>query len=516
MNDMDAPKPDKLPSKPPWYLAARAMMLSVALAIPCFWRPIVSGTDLQSHLYNAWLAQLIHSGSIHGLWIGSQSTNILVDLVLAWLLKCFGASIAERVITAALVLIFFWGAFQFIAAVSGRAVYWLAPWIAILSYGVVFQIGLLNYYLSCGIIFWLFAILWKRRFGFQALWAAPLLIPAYLAHPMPVVWLLGVAAYCWLARRMRTRFQLLLFSGSMAVFLLIRIYIVTRYFTVWVKSQFICWTGADQAWLHGWHYLPVFIGFILFSAVLLWEPENRRRAVAGVLAQIYFLTAAAIIVLPSGLKTSVDGVVWAGLIDIRLSLLAGVLLLAVLSRSTYRRWYVPAGLLTAAIFFASLYIDIGKQSRVEAKMAKLIVTLPAGARVISIADLSDGEKHDDISIKDGKLAYLPKLVLAAANRRLRGTHLLSRVCIGHCFDYMNYEPSCGNFRIHAVEGNTVVVATYDDFNAMQSGTYIVKASDLPLNALIRCGPEHNDIVMVSLAEGELSAKPACPASLSPQ
>jgi hypothetical protein len=143
-------------------------------------------------------------------------------------------------------------------------------------------------------------------------------------------------------------------------------------------------------------------------------------------------------------------------------------------------------------------------------MVKLVETLPAGSRVVSFADLSDGEKHDNISIREGKLAYLTKLVLSYTATRLQNTHLLSRACIGHCFDYMNYEPATGQFRIHAVPGNRIVLATYVEDMAVESGTYIVKESDLPLYALIRCGPEPGDIIMVPLASGEPSAKPACP------
>jgi len=511
----DSPGSGYLPPKLPWYLLARPIVVSGALAIPCFWQPIVSGIDLQSHLYNAWLAELIRSGGIHGLWIGHQSTNMLIDILLAWLLKGFGVSVAERVITTALVLVFFWGAFQFITSVSGRTVYWPAPWLAILAYGIVFQVGLLNYYFSCGIIFWLFAILWGRRIGLRTLWAAPLLILAYLAHPLPVLWLLSVAAYCWLARRMQARFQILLFLGCVAALFLIHSYIVARYFTVWIKSQLICWTGADQAWLHGWHYLPVFMGFLLFSVVLLGEPENRWRAVVSVLAQAYLLTAVAIVMMPSEIQTSKESAP-AGLIAFRLSLLSGVLLLDVLSRSTYRRWYLPAGLLTAAIYFGALYYDIGKEARVEAKMVKLVETLPAGARVVSFADLSDGEAHGNVSIREGKLTYLAKLLLSYTTNRLQSTHLLSRACVGHCFDYMNYEPATGQFRIHAVPGNRVVLATYVEDEAMESGTYVLKASDLPLYALIRCGPEPGDIFMAPLALGESSATPACPATPSPR
>src|SRR5580704_11005943 len=212
-------------SRSPWALRT---VVSAALVIPCFWQPIVSSADLQSHLYNAWLAKLIQDGNVHGLWIGHQSTNLVVDFLLAWLLRIFGVSGAERVATAVLVLLFFWGGFQFFCAVRGRPAYWVAPWLAILSYGYVFQQGLLNYYFSCSIVLWLFALLWRRPIEWGMLWAAPLLILAYLAHPLPVLWFLGVLAYCHLAQRLQLRFQILLFLGSASVLLLIRRYIVAR------------------------------------------------------------------------------------------------------------------------------------------------------------------------------------------------------------------------------------------------------------------------------------------------
>jgi hypothetical protein len=486
----------------------------MALAVPCFWRPIVTGVDLQSHLYNAWLADLIQSGSIHGLWIGHQSTNVVIDIVLAWLMKGFGVSVAEQVVTAVLVLLFFWGAFPLITAVSGRTVYWLAPWLAILAYGMVFQVGLLNYYLSCAIVLWLFAFLWKHRLGWLTLCAVPLLILAYLAHPLPVLWLIGIATYCWLARRMQARLQMILFIGCIASLLLIRSYVVAKYLTTWIKSQLICWTGADQAWLHGWHYLPVFIGFLLFGIVLLCEPENRWRALVSILAQAYFLTAVTIALMPSEIQSSKETAP-AGGIAFRLSLLSGVLLLALLSRSTHRRWYLPAGLLTAAIFFSALYCDIGKEARVEAKMANLVEALPAGSRVVSYADLSDRGPQDNVSRREGKLSRLVNPVLSVMSSHLQGTHLLSRACIGHCFDYMNYEPSTGQFRVHAAPGNSVVLPTFAEFEAMKSGAYQLKASDLPLYALVRCGPEPEDIFMAPLAIGESSTKSACPSTPSP-
>jgi hypothetical protein len=493
-------------SRSPWALRT---VVSAALVIPCFWQRIVSSADLQSHLYNAWLAKLIRDGDVHGLWIGHQSTNIVVDLLLSWLLRAFGVSGAERVATAVLVLLFFWGGFQFLSTVRGRPAYWAAPWLAILSYGYVFQQGLLNYYFSCSIVLWLFAVLWRRPVEWGMLWAAPLLILAYLAHPLPVLWFLGVLAYCRLAQQLQLRFQILLFLASASVLLLIRRYIVARYPTFWELRQLVYWTGADQALVYGWIYLAVALGFLLFIAVLLNEPENRWRAMVGMPAQAYFLTAVAIVVIPSSIGASVENV-WAGYIAERLSLLSGVLLLAVVGGSVGRGWYLPAGLMTAAIFFGALYTDVGRQSRVEGKMQELVQALPAGERVISYDQFAYQEERGDLSTREQKLTLLAARLSSIFTERLTSTHLLSRACLGHCFDYMNYEPSTSQFRIHAVPGNPVVMASPADVIDTVDGTYVVKPIDLPLYVLLRCGERPADIRMRPLAEGESSKMLACP------
>jgi len=490
----------------PWALRA---VVSAALVIPCFWQPIVSSADLQSHLYNAWLAKLIRDGNIQGLWIGRQTTNFVVDLLLSWLLRVFGASGAERVVTAVLVLLFFWGGFQLFSAVRGRPAYWVAPWLAILSYGYVFQQGLLNYYFSCSIVLWLLAAFWTPPVEWGMLWTAPLLILAYLGHPLPVLWFLGVLAYCRLAQQLRLRFQILLFVGSACVLFLIRHYIVARYLTVWELRQLVYWTGADQALVYGWIYLAVALGFLLFIAILLNEPENRWQALVSVPAQAYFLTAVAIVLIPSNIRASVEQA-WAGYIAERLSLVSGVLLLAVVGSSVPRGWYLPAGLVTAAIFFGALYTDVGRQARVEGRMQELVQALPAGERVISYNHFSYQEEPGELLTGEGKLTHLAALLSSIFTDRLNSTHLVSRACLGHCFDYMNYEPSTNQFRIHAVPGNPVVMGSQADVIDVADGTYMVKAIDLPLYVLLRCGARPGDIRMRPLAEGESGKMLACP------
>ena len=47
----------------------RLMVISAAMLTPCFWHRTIVTSDLGSHLYNAWLAQLIRHGEAPGLWI---------------------------------------------------------------------------------------------------------------------------------------------------------------------------------------------------------------------------------------------------------------------------------------------------------------------------------------------------------------------------------------------------------------------------------------------------------------
>jgi hypothetical protein len=495
-------------SKPPRFSWLLRAAVSAALLIPCFWQPIVSSGDLQSHLYNAWLANLMRHSNLPGLRIGQQSTNVVVDFLLSWLLGLVGASGAERIVTAVLVLVFFWGAFQFLNAVRGYSAYWVAPWLAILSYGYVFQQGLLNYYFSSGIVIWVLAVLWRQPVEWGTLRVAPLLVLAYLAHPLPVLWLLAVFAYCRVTKQLRPHSQVFLLVGSAGMLFLIRGYVLARYLTMWELRQLVYWTGADQALLYGWIYLAVALGFLLFIAFLLKEPENRWQAIASVPAQVYLLTGAAIVLIPSAIRAPAN-LAWAGFIAERLSLFSGVLLLAVVGASVPRVWYFPAGLVAVAIFFGALYTDVGRQARAESKMRELVQLLPAGERVIAYDPFEYREDRDDVSLKERKLAHLATTLSSILTERFNSTHLLSRACLGHCFDYMNYEPSTSQFRIRAVQGNPVVLASQADVIDVAHGRYVAKAIDLPLFELVRYGVRPGDVCMRPVAEGESGKMLAC-------
>src|SRR5690349_24819818 len=71
--------------------------VSLLVLLPVYWQPRVQAGDLSSHIYNAWLAQLIEAGRTEGLEIVRQTTNILFDLMLGGLLKVLGAELAQRI-----------------------------------------------------------------------------------------------------------------------------------------------------------------------------------------------------------------------------------------------------------------------------------------------------------------------------------------------------------------------------------------------------------------------------------
>jgi hypothetical protein len=179
------------------FVAARwvpIVAISVVLLVPCFWHRHIEAGDLASHTYNAWLAQLIVQGDAPGLYLVRQWNNALVDVVLAKLGGALGFAVAEKIVVSACVLIFFWGAFAFIAAATRRPPWVLVPAIAMIAYGWTFEMGFMNYYLSLGFSFFAAALFWR---GQAVDWIAAFLLSglALMAHPMGFVSLVGMVVY---------------------------------------------------------------------------------------------------------------------------------------------------------------------------------------------------------------------------------------------------------------------------------------------------------------------------------
>src|ERR1700758_5461933 len=108
---------------------------SGAVLLPCFWHKHIEAGDLGSHVYNAWLAELVRRGQLPGLWLARQWNNVAFDFLLSALAKTFGWLWAEKLAVCVCVLIFFWGVFALVSAATRRAPLFLIPLVAMISYG---------------------------------------------------------------------------------------------------------------------------------------------------------------------------------------------------------------------------------------------------------------------------------------------------------------------------------------------------------------------------------------------
>ena len=437
--------------------AVAYVLTSLLLLVPCYWHSRLQLGDLSSHIYNAWLAQLIESGRAPGLAIAPQTTNVLFDLMLSGLFKTFGAEAAQRISVSLAVLTFVWGAFAFVSVVAGRRAWGLAPAIAMLAYGWVLHMGLLDFYVSLGLCFWALALAWEWKPRRVAA-AAPVLMVAYVAHGLPVAWTVALLAYLWLARRMTPPpKRAMLMAASLAAMIAARAVVTGTMSYIWLPQQMVEITGTDQLWVFDEKYLAPFLGLLLISGLLLvrlLRASGVRSVLSGLPFQVGVLTAAGVCIVPTRLQ--IPGYNHALVyIAERMSLAVGICLCAVLAAAPMRASHRYAMAVVALLFFGFLYRDEGVLNAFEDRMTRLVSQLPPGQRVVS-------------AIND------PTLRISAL------THMIDRACLGRCYSYANYEPSTAQFRIRAVAGNPIVVSTYGDASGFQDGTYVVKPGDLPL------------------------------------
>ncbi|HTT64496.1 MAG TPA: hypothetical protein VMG35_21740, partial [Bryobacteraceae bacterium] len=415
-----------------------AMALSLLLLVPCFWQPRIQAGDLSSHIYNAWLAQLIERGQAPGLTLAHQTNNVLFDLMLSGLWRFFGPAAAQRIAVSAAVLVFFWGAFAFVWSRSRRreAPWQLAPCLAMLAYGWVFHMGLFNFYLSLGLCFGALALV--RRGGRWAVAAAVVLFGmAYVSHPLPLVWALSVLFYGRVARALAPRRRVTLMIGALAALVLAGVLLRAFFETRRGAEQFMAMTGADQVWVYERYYRGISVA-ILAVWVLCFQRVLRARGAARTLLDVPFqlwgLSGAAMVLLPDGVllpgyRSGLDFVAE------RMSLAGAVLLCALLASVTLPKSLVGATASIAAVFFGLSYAKERALNDVEIQMEQAVAQLPPGQRVVSaLADTG---------------SRVPTMA-----------HLVDRICVGRCFSYANYEPATAQFRVRAERENAFVVPNY--------------------------------------------------------
>jgi hypothetical protein len=459
----------------------KLIAISLLVLTPCFWHRHIEAGDLGSHLYNAWLAQLIQRGQVHGLVLATQWTNVLFDYLLSGLTNFLGMNVAEKVSVSLAVLIFFWGIFALVSAATRRAPWRLVPLIAMITYGWTFQMGFFNYFISLALSFFGLALFWRGK-GYERLLPIALVPFILLAHPLGLAWLVAAGVYISIAEIVPRRLQILWLLAAAAALVPVHLYL-QRHFVVESEAHpLYFFTGADQFVLFSARYKIVQAAFLLFVIAAILMDAVKRRHEGGlwdayrIALELYIIVEVGVVLLPDGIRFPGHPTALALLTE-RLTSVSAVLLCCLLGAMVPRRWHLIAGAGIAAIFFAFLYQDTARLNRMEAQAEGLVRGLPTGQRILATIQRLPGS-------------------------RVVIQHMIDRACIGHCYSYGNYEPTCGLFRVRALPGNPYCMTDYDSAADMEEGTYEVAPEDLPAYQVYQCSLAGTDLCIRPLVAGE--------------
>src|SRR5437764_1215389 len=253
--------------------------ISAVLLTPCFWHSRIQAGDLGSHVYNAWLGQLIESHQVSGLVIARQWNNVLFDVLLLHAGNHFGFVAAEKIVVSFAVLVFFWGAFSFLAEAAGKPPWKLTPFLFVLAYGYVFHMGFMNYYLSLGLAFFALALAWRGGAG-NWLCALALSIVSLVAHPVGFVLCAAISAYVALWRRLSAERRPILPLLAVISAVLLKFYFIFNpaLDANWREPPYARLLGQDQVDLFGHRFI------VLSRVVLVWAMIS---AIAGIYDWIF-------------------------------------------------------------------------------------------------------------------------------------------------------------------------------------------------------------------------------------
>jgi hypothetical protein len=471
----------------------RSVFLSVVLVIPCVWHSRIEAGDLASHAYNAWLAQLIEKGQAPGLYLARQWNNVLFDWVLLHTANHVGFSVAQKIVVSACVLIFFWGVFALVSAITERPPWFLTPCIAMLAYGYSFNMGFLNYYLSIGLACFSLAF-FRRGMGIDWVYGVLLLPFVLLAHPIGFVWLIGTLAYIEIRKRLLGWWKLLLPLAAVASFLALYFYLlrhVAKFIVDWDRGPFYLYNGADQLALYGQRYFWLAGVLFLFGVFCVAFDAYALHGEIGTWKcfalpfELYLVTFCATALLPENLRLSLYSG-WIGLLGSRLTTITAIFGLCCLGSLQPRKWQTAGFTACAVVFFGFLYQDTKWLNRLEANAESLVHALPIGTRVI------------------------PTIWAPVGSRVAFVGHVVDRACIGHCFNYANYEPSSRQFRVRVRPGSPVATDSSDDSEDLSAGEYEVQDEDLPLKQIYQCdASDLTKLCIRDLQSGEKNGRIGC-------
>jgi hypothetical protein len=464
--------------------------ISALLLLPCFWHRRIEAGDLPSHVYNAWLAQLVQQGKASGLYTVWQWTNVLFDLLLLYCSKLFGFTFGPKVAVAVCVLIFFWGVFAMAAKASGRWPWLLTPLLAMLAYGFTFNMGFFNYYLSLGLGCFALTFFWNRKKQ-DLLLGAIFLMLVILAHPLGSLWAVATPLYVWLRKRLPTPLGFAIPAAAIAIFGGVHWYFLrtTKIEVAWPEAPFYFWNGADQFIVYSAFTRWIAIACLLIAGawigygILHWKQHSETHKKFPLLTELYVLSFIITCLLPQDLRPHPDGP-WMGVLVARLTLITAIFGLCALSSLRPNKPLAAALAICAVAYFVLLYRDTATINRLEQNAEALTANLPYGTLVIPT-----------IRTPDSRIPFIG--------------HVVDRACIGHCFIYSNYEPPSADFRVRATEDSPVIVSNEGDSEEMEAGAYIVQPTDPPFINIYQCSEFDPTIVCArKLVPGDHTGPPA--------
>ena len=444
---------------------------SLICLVPCFWQTRIQASDLSSHLYNAWLANLISQNQLAGLHLVRLWDNIEFDVVLATLLPILGLNWTTRLVVGAAVLLVFWSAFVFVRTLSGSEPWAITPWLVAFTYGMPFQAGLFNFYLSVGWSLLAVSCVWNRV-SRLSLFALPLFALAWVAHPLPVGLCVGLLIWHRLAPTIKPRSRYILLAVA-ALILTVILILTHQHFP---KHAPLFATGATElVFFSRSYYLPSALFLVVAGSILIANRDQVRRIALEPFATTYLLCLVVVCLAPGELD--LHGTAPLTFIQERLTIFSALFLCALVARLRPKPIHVAGFAVGAAAFFVLFYRDTAILNRMEDSVDRAIHTVPPYQRVVSAIN-----SHPN-----------------------RGTgHIVDRACIAHCYSYANYEPATNQFRIRAQYGNPFVLSKFEDTMAVEHGRYRVRANDLPLYEITESKGQPGRMNVVPLAPGDLA------------
>lgn len=461
-------------------LKARLALVAGSFAIaaaPSLFADFPAG-DLHTHLYNAWLGNLVADGHVNGLWLAPAWTNSLISRGLAALLESLSPGAAEKVIHLALAEGFLWASFAYCRAVTRNGCWEWLPAIAMLAIGWTFQAGLVNWFASAALSLAAAALLLHPgKAGLRLPLAGVTLLVAATGNPFPPLWAGSSVALAMVHRRSPALGRRSLIVLSSGIFVAGGVTVLLGRGAYARHQLYALLGGADQLWVYDSWY-AVLSGALLViwgaAAIRLYQaphPVLSAAMVVAIYSLVFVLAVPDAIIFP-GYKVPAFYLARRG------SLLAGVAVTAAMAQAQYSPRRTSLLACAAALWLALLAVDWSAMSRLQRNMDQAITTLPRGSRVVSAM---------------GNSLFDPALY---------------RSCTGRCFVWSDYQPSSGAFRVRAEVQNNFVVGRFEDYLALETGSYRLPELPFPVWEVAPCespAPAEN-VCLRLLSSGDVVRK----------